>query len=128
LGVEGSVRVVSATNDHEARQRKCGALLASLVLVPYSAIASNLATDIFSEILQWSAFQPLWQRDALRRLFTGGTLTSTDLDALTDICKSVHGLAQSSKKAVPLSAQHLPVGGAAPATAVCLVDLTHAVA
>jgi hypothetical protein len=46
-----------------------------------------MATNIFSEILQWSAFQPLWQRDALRRLFTGGTLTSTDLDALTDIRK-----------------------------------------
>lgn len=84
-----------------------------------------MATNIFVEILQWSASQPLWQRDALRRLFTVGTLTSTDLDALTEICKSVHGLAPSSKKAVPLSAQHLPVGAPAAATAVFLVDLTH---
>jgi AAA domain-containing protein len=84
-----------------------------------------MATNIFAEILQWSAFQPLWQRDALRRLFTVGTLTSPDLDALTEICKSVHGLAPSSKKAVPLSAQHLPAGGPAAATAVFLVDLTH---
>ena len=96
-----------------------------MVFVPYSAITSNMATNIFAEILQWSASQPLWQRDALRRLFTVGTLTSTDLDALTEICKSVHGLAPSSKKALPLSAQHLPVGGPAAATAVFLVDLTH---
>jgi len=82
--------------------------LASLILVPYSAISSNMAINIFAEILQWSAFQPLWQRDALRRLFTVGTLTSTDLDALHEICKSVHGLASSSKKAMPLSAQLQP--------------------
>jgi len=83
-----------------------------------------MATNIFAEILQWSVTQPLWQRDALRRLSTVGTLTSADLDALTEICKSAHGLASGSKKAVPLSAQHLPVGPAA-ASAVILVDLTH---
>jgi hypothetical protein len=84
-----------------------------------------MTTNIFAEILQWSTLQPQWQRDALRRLFTVGALTPTDLDALTDICKSAHGLAPSSKKAVPLSTQHLPVGGPATATAVFLVDLTH---
>ena len=117
--------MASATNHHQSRQRECGALLASLVLVPYSAIASNMAINIFAEILQWSTIQPLWQRDALRRLFTVGTLTSTDLDALTEICKSAHGLAPASKKAVPVSAQHLPVGGPAAANAVSLIDLTH---
>ncbi len=83
-----------------------------------------MATNIFAEILQWSVSQPLWQRDALRRLFGVGTLTPTELGTLTEICKSAHGLAPSAKKAVPLSAQHLPVGG--PATAVVfLIDLTH---
>ena len=69
-----------------------------MVFVSYSAITSNMATNIFAEILPWSAFQPLWQRDALRRLFTVGTLTSTDLDALTEICKSVHGLSSEFKE------------------------------
>ena len=54
-----------------------------------------------------------------------GTLISTDLDALTDICKSAHGLALNSKKAVPLSAQHMPVAGSVAATAVFLVELTQ---
>jgi hypothetical protein len=84
-----------------------------------------MATNIFAEILQWSALQPLWQRDAMRRFFAVGPLALTDLDALTEICKSAHGLAPSSKKAVPLSEQHLPVGGPAGAAAVSLVDLTH---
>ena len=110
---------------HSGLEVTKGPCLASLVLVPYSAITSNMATNIFAEILQWSALQPLWQRDALRRLFAVGTLTSTDLDALTEICKSAHGLAPGSKKAVPVSAQHLPVGGPVAATAVILVDLTH---
>jgi hypothetical protein len=41
-----------------------------------------MATNVFAEILQWPAFRPLWQRDALRRVLTVGTLTPTDHDAL----------------------------------------------
>jgi hypothetical protein len=58
-----------------------------------------MATNILAEILQWWAFQPLWQRDALRPLLLVGALTSADFDALTEICKSVHGLALSPKMA-----------------------------
>lgn len=68
------------TSIHASEDR--GHCLASMVFVPYSAITSKMATDVFAEILQWSAFQPLWQRDALRSVLTVGTLTSTDLDAV----------------------------------------------
>ncbi len=78
---------------------------------------------VFQEILEWSKQRPVWQRDALRRLVLNGELTGDDISALTDICKSVHGLAEPEDIA-PLSNEHVPekVAGGAP---VSLVSIFH---
>jgi hypothetical protein len=49
------------------------------------------------EILQWSQDRPVWQRDALRRLVLSGELSDMDIIALTNICKSRHGLAEEEE-------------------------------
>src|SRR5258708_6030230 len=40
----------------------------------------------FEAILQWSQDRPTWQRDALRRLITNGSLSEADFKELTGIC------------------------------------------
>jgi hypothetical protein len=47
-----------------------------------------MATNVLADILKWSQQRPPWQRDALRRLFTSGDLTTTDHDQLAEICKA----------------------------------------
>jgi hypothetical protein len=49
---------------------------------------------ILQEILKWSHDRPAWQRNALRRLVLNGELSDDDIRALTDICKSAHGLVE----------------------------------
>lgn len=80
--------------------------------------------DLSADIFLWSILQPVWQRDALRRLFTTGDLSSADIDELVEICKGEHGL--SSKKIVEaLKIEHLRSRGAVSAKPVSLVQLTH---
>ena len=67
--------------------------------------------DVLSEILTWSKDRPDWQRDALRRLVRMGELDETDIDALTELCKSTYGLA-CEQELVHLGREHLPSGGA----------------
>jgi hypothetical protein len=79
--------------------------------------------DVLAEVLEWSAKQPAWQRDALRRLFTAGGLSGTDLEDLLDLCKAGHGL--SNPRAVrSLAREHVAIkeAGAAP---VALISVTH---
>jgi len=83
-----------------------------------------MTEDILSEILEWSRGQPDWQKDALRRLFTTGTLAEPDLDELADLCKTVHGLA-TSHISQPLTAEHLATTGRVRAKPVSLVSITH---
>ena len=66
--------------------------------------------DVLREILIWSKDRPDWQRDALRRLVLTGELDDTDIDALTEICKSVYGLA-GEQEIVHLGRGHLPGDG-----------------
>ncbi|MBX8846759.1 hypothetical protein SAMN05428950_11138 [Sphingomonas sp. OV641] len=40
-----------------------------------------------ASIVAWSEDSPGWQRDALRRLATGNSLTGAELDELVAICK-----------------------------------------
>jgi len=76
-----------------------------------------------AELLAWSADRTGWQRDALRRLFTAGSLAAADLDDLFDLCKAKHGLSEARAPQV-LAEEHLPIkeGGVAP---VSLVSVTH---
>jgi hypothetical protein len=83
----------------------------------------NVAANVPNEILQWSKLQPPWVQDALRRLFTAGGLTPADLDELTEVCKTKHGLA--SKAAVPLTAAHVPVTGSGPLSDIAVLSITH---
>jgi hypothetical protein len=78
---------------------------------------------VLQELLEWSQDRPAWQRDALRRLVLHGDLSDDDIRALTDICKSAHGLAEQQYIA-PLIKEHVPdeTGSSAP---VSLVSIFH---
>lgn len=78
---------------------------------------------VLQELLEWSQDRPTWQRDALRRLVLHGEISDDDIHALTDICKSAHGLAEHQRIA-PLTKDHVPEkkGGSAP---VSLVSIFH---
>jgi hypothetical protein len=57
---------------------------------------------VLQEPLEWSQDRPAWQRDALRRLVLHDELSNDDISALTDICKSAHGLAEQEHIATML--------------------------
>jgi hypothetical protein len=78
---------------------------------------------VLQEILTWSADRPTWQRDALRRLVLNGNLSDEDIRALTEICKSDHGLVEKPE-VKPLSMKHVPTGGET-AAAVSLISIFH---
>jgi hypothetical protein len=63
--------------------------------------------SVLREILDWSQDRPTWQRDALRRLVLSEELSDSDITALTEICKSGHGLAEQ-QEAAPLATEHVP--------------------
>lgn len=65
---------------------------------------------VLEETLEWSQDRPAWQRDALRRLVQNGELADDDFQALTEICKSAHGLAEAQGFA-PLAKEHVPEAG-----------------
>lgn len=73
--------------------------------------------SVLQEILTWSHDRPMWQRDALRRLSVQGELDDADVRALTDICKSGHGLADA-QEAAPLDKQHVPDRAAGPSVSL----------
>jgi hypothetical protein len=81
-----------------------------------------MTSPLLSEILEWSKGRPLWQRDALRRLFAAD-LTHEDVEELVEICKSGHGLAEPPNVA-PLSAEHLAISDEA-TEPVSLISVTH---
>lgn len=62
---------------------------------------------VLEEILEWSHERPAWQRDALRRLVLNGYVSDADIQAVTEICKSAHGLSEP-QRVTPLNADHLP--------------------
>ena len=70
--------------------------------------------SVYAEIVEWSVNLPLWQKDALRRLFIGA-VEQPDIEALASMC-----LAESNSRAVtpvpvPLDLAHVPVlGGGGP--------------
>lgn len=77
---------------------------------------------VLQEILQWSQDRPPWQRDALRRLVLNDELSDEDINALAEICKSGHGLAEQ-QDTVPLAREHVPDQTAG--APVSLVSIFH---
>ncbi len=82
---------------------------ASAPPVPVQNVTGG-AKDVFAEIFEWSKDRPGWQRDALRRLLVAGVVSPTDIQELTELCKSAHGLGEP-KTAVPLQQEHLAIKG-----------------
>lgn len=79
--------------------------------------------DVLTEVLQWSAERPAWQRDALRRLVQANELTEGDLAELVQLCKTPYGLAEGGP-AIPLAKDHLPAPGGR-GEAVKLTSIFH---
>ena len=77
---------------------------------------------VLQEILEWSKDRPVWQREALRLLALNGELADEDINALTEICKSSHGLAEQ-RDTVPLAKEHVPDQTAG--APVSLVSIFH---
>src|SRR3546814_10344959 len=67
---------------------------------------------VLETILDWSADRPLWQRDALRRIVTGGTPDDDGVKDILALCKKEHGAEGIALEPAALEAAHLP---AAPA-------------
>jgi energy-coupling factor transporter ATP-binding protein EcfA2 len=79
--------------------------------------------NVLLEIFEWSQSRPIWQRDALRRLVQGSDLSEEDINSLTEICKSVHGLADQ-QETIPLAKEHIP-DVTARVNPVSLVSIFH---
>lgn len=67
-----------------------------------AALAETPEQKAFKDLLDWSNAQPLWQRDALRRLCSKVALDASDLAELLEICRG------TSTNAEPLQQKHLP--------------------
>ncbi|MEM5471888.1 hypothetical protein WNZ14_09150 [Hoeflea sp. AS60] len=77
---------------------------------------------VLQTILDWSQRRPMWQRDALRRIVTGGTLDAAAINEVLDLCKKEHGAPDISLTAAALEAVHLPANPGNGAT-IALVSL-----
>ncbi len=53
---------------------------------------------ILQEIYKWSKSLPLWQQDAIRRLYIDRTLSDPDLEDLYAMAKAVHGIVDPQKR------------------------------
>jgi len=83
--------------------------------------------SLINEILSWSTTLPVWQKDAIRRLFQQEDLTQQDHEDLYAMLKAAHGIPDpQNRQPTPLAAEHLP----AKTTGVAIVlkamhDLRH---
>ncbi|MGX8014300.1 AAA family ATPase (plasmid) [Mesorhizobium sp. ORM8.1] len=63
---------------------------------------------VLQTILDWSQSRPAWQRDALRRIVTSGTINAAGVSEIFDLCKKEHGAPDIELEAAPLESAHLP--------------------
>lgn len=69
---------------------------------------------VLETILDWSVDRPLWQRDALRRIVTGGTPDEAAVGEILALCKKEHGADGVELEPAALETAHLPatpIGG-----------------
>lgn len=82
---------------------------------------------LLQEILSWSNSLPVWQRDALRRLFQQQDLTHQDYDDFYALLKAAHDIPDpQNHQPIPLAAEHLPVNTMqTPVVLTAMHDLHH---
>lgn len=95
---------------------------ASAAPVPAQNLTGGVK-DVLAEILEWSQARPGWQRDALRCLVVTGAVPSGDIQELTELCKSAHGLGEP-RTPEPLQSEHLAIRGQQTAS-VAITSVTH---
>ncbi|WP_442181077.1 AAA family ATPase [Rhizobium leguminosarum] len=80
---------------------------------------------VLQTILDWSQSRPAWQRDALRRIVTSGTLDPTGVSEILDLCRKEHGVPDIALEAAPLEVGHLPAnpGNGSAITLASLSDI-----
>lgn len=89
-----------------------------------NAAAMNVQPKTPLEIIfEWSQNRPLWQRDALRRIVSGGRMQDADIQALVSLCEKEHGNAAVDATATPLAKDDLPANPGAGAS-ITLVSLS----
>lgn len=71
-------------------------------------MSKKASKAVLEAILDWSAERPLWQRDALRRIVTGGTPDDAAVADILALCKKEHGAEGVTLEAAVLEAAHLP--------------------
>jgi energy-coupling factor transporter ATP-binding protein EcfA2 len=79
------------------------------------------------DILVWSANRPDWQKDALRRILTNGTVTKEDIQELEQLCRYKHITPKPGVAAIqctPLDSRHVPPNPGS-AASVSLVSLSN---
>lgn len=80
------------------------------------------------DLVNWSKALPLWQRDALRRLYLSSDLSDEDVAELSNLCRHPHGLLEEKEtplSAAPLDLGHFPAHAAGSAP-VSLKSIGHA--
>lgn len=75
---------------------------------------------VLKTILEWSNSRPAWQRDALRRIVTRGTLNDDDFNELVILCKQGREGSTSKAAPAPLEEGHLPANPGAGASVVLI--------
>lgn len=80
---------------------------------------------LLDDLLAWSKTLPVWQQEALRRLFAKDDLDEEDHNQLLDLLKHEHGLGPAPGWPIqPLSAGHLQAGfGGDPVSLLSMSDL-----
>ena len=76
-----------------------------------AAPAADPIRAALNDFVTWSADVPVWQRDALRRLYAQQKLSASDVDELYVLCRQVHALLDAGETpltAQPLDASHVP--------------------
>jgi energy-coupling factor transporter ATP-binding protein EcfA2 len=78
--------------------------------MPVTQVRSN--GNVLAEIVSWSAQLPAWQQDGLRRVIEDCSLSSQDIDELTQLCKKEHGSGDTLLTARILGQEAIPKGSA----------------